>query len=170
MFDEPSAAAVALGVGEGAVVDIGGGTTGVSILKKGRVIFTTDEPTGGFQFDLVIAGGLGISLEEAERRKRNPAAQVQLFSVVRPVMEKIASITMRAIQGYGVKNIYLVGGTCGFPGFADLIRQETGISTYLPDTPLYVTPLGIAMSCANSNKNTTPGKSKTNRDRRPRPK
>jgi hypothetical protein len=37
LIDEPSAAALVLGITEGAVVDIGGGTTGISILHHGEV-------------------------------------------------------------------------------------------------------------------------------------
>ena len=40
VVDEPTAAASVLGITNGAVVDVGGGTTGISILKDGEVIFT----------------------------------------------------------------------------------------------------------------------------------
>lgn len=51
-------------------MDVGGGTTGISILKDGEVIFTADEPTGGTHMTLVLAGSLGCSFEEAERIKK----------------------------------------------------------------------------------------------------
>jgi len=38
IIDEPTAAATVLGIQDGAVVDVGGGTTGISILKEGKVI------------------------------------------------------------------------------------------------------------------------------------
>ncbi|MEF9918485.1 MAG: ethanolamine utilization protein EutJ, partial [Eubacterium sp.] len=47
VIDEPTAAATVLGIQNGAVVDVGGGTTGISILKNGKVVFTADEATGG---------------------------------------------------------------------------------------------------------------------------
>ena len=65
VVDEPTAAASVLGITNGAVVDVGGGTTGISILKDGEVIFTADEPTGGTHMTLVLAGSLGCSFEEA---------------------------------------------------------------------------------------------------------
>ena len=43
VIDEPTAAATVLGVTEGAVVDVGGGTTGISILKDGKVVFVADD-------------------------------------------------------------------------------------------------------------------------------
>jgi ethanolamine utilization protein EutJ len=95
VIDEPTAASVALGITDGAVVDVGGGTTGISIIENNKVIFTADEPTGGFNFDLVIAGGLRISTDEAEKMKRDPAQQQRLFPVVKPVMEKNVTIASK---------------------------------------------------------------------------
>ena len=43
IVDEPTAAAAVLKITDGAVVDVGGGTTGISILKDGKVIYTDDE-------------------------------------------------------------------------------------------------------------------------------
>lgn len=149
MVDEPTAAAKALGISEGAVIDVGGGTTGVSILMGGDVVATADEPTGGFQFDLVIAGGLGIPIEEAEALKRIPEKQRILLPVVRPVMEKIATIVSRLIDGYPVENLYLVGGSCSFDGFKSLIQNQLGLAAHLPQNPLLVTPLGIALAAAS---------------------
>lgn len=149
IIDEPTAASLVLDIINGVVVDVGGGTTGISIIKEGRVIYTGDEPTGGFQLDLVIAGGLGISIEEAEGKKRDPQLQKSLFPVVRAVFEKVATITKRHLAGYETEALYLVGGTCAFPGFAELMEIETGIKTYLPEKPLLVTPLGIALACRN---------------------
>ena len=151
MVDEPTAAAQALGIKEGAVIDVGGGTTGVSILIDGEVVATADEPTGGFHFDLVIAGGLGVSIEEAEEMKRNTQKQQLLFPVVSPVMEKVATIVAKLIDGYQVENLYLVGGSCSFKGFRELLQNELGLVTKMPQVPLYVTPLGVALAAASFN-------------------
>ncbi|HWQ40531.1 MAG TPA: ethanolamine utilization protein EutJ [Desulfosporosinus sp.] len=150
MVDEPTAASRALGISDGAVIDVGGGTTGVSILREGKVIATADEPTGGFQFDLVISGGLGIPIEEAEAMKRDLEKQRILLPVVRPVMEKVASIVSRYIDGYQVKDLYLVGGSCSFTGFQTLLQNQLGLATHMPQIPLFVTPLGIALAAASS--------------------
>lgn len=70
VLDEPVAAASALNIKNGAVVDVGGGTTGMSILKSGKVTFSADEPTGGSHMKLVIAGALGLPYAEAEEMKK----------------------------------------------------------------------------------------------------
>ncbi|MBR0381770.1 MAG: ethanolamine utilization protein EutJ [Eubacterium sp.] len=147
VVDEPTAAASVLGITEGAVVDVGGGTTGISILKNGEVIFTADEPTGGTHMSLVLAGSLGCSFEEAERIKKDPKQELLVFPVVKPVIEKMAAIVARFIEGYDVDVIYVVGGACSFKRFEEVFEKQIGVKTLKPKEPLLVTPLGIAMNC-----------------------
>ncbi|MFZ6019848.1 MAG: ethanolamine utilization protein EutJ [Chloroflexota bacterium] len=146
LVDEPTAANAVLEVDNGAVVDIGGGTTGIAVVQDGRVIYTADEATGGTHFTLVISGALKIPFAEAEARKINPAEHPRLFTLVRPVMEKVGSIILNHIQPFDVECIYLVGGTSAFSGIERVIESVTGIKTIVPGNPLFVTPLGIAMN------------------------
>ncbi len=146
LVDEPSAANAVLRLRDGVVVDIGGGTTGVAVVRDGVVVHTADEPTGGTHLTLVIAGALGVPVEEAERLKRDPGEQARLFPLIRPVMEKVASIVSAHTRGWPVPRVYLVGGTAAFPGFADVVSQASGLDTVVPVAPLFVTPLGIARS------------------------
>lgn len=145
MIDEPTAANNVLGLQEGVIVDIGGGTTGIAIVEDGKVVFSADEATGGTHMSLVIAGANDITLEAAEVLKKDPAEQSRLFPTVRPVMEKMGTIIERNIRGSGAKTIVLVGGTPLFPGIAEVIENSTGLPTQVPPNPLFVTPLGIAM-------------------------
>ena len=146
LIDEPSAANNVLQIKNGAIVDVGGGTTGIAVLKKGKVVYTADEPTGGTHFSLVIAGSTGSTFEEAEEMKKDPKEQTRLFPVIRPVMEKVGTIVRRHVTGHKVDRIYLVGGTCAYPGIDRVIQEVTGIETLLPGNPLFITPLGIAMN------------------------
>ena len=146
LIDEPTAANNVLQIRDGAIVDVGGGTTGIAIFKKGKVVYTADEPTGGTHFSLVIAGSTGSTFEEAEAMKKDPQQQTRLFPVIRPVMEKVGTIVRRHIAGHKVDKIYLVGGTCAYPGMDQVIREVTGVETILPGNPLFITPLGIAMN------------------------
>ncbi|MBK9926702.1 MAG: ethanolamine utilization protein EutJ [Anaerolineales bacterium] len=144
--DEPTAANNVLRIRDGAIVDVGGGTTGIAIFKDGEVVYTADEATGGTHFSLVIAGSTGSTFEEAEALKKDPKEQTRLFPVIRPVMEKVGSIVNRHVAGHQIDKLYLVGGTCAYPGMDKVIEEVTGIATVLPGNPLFVTPLGIAMN------------------------
>ena len=148
MVDEPSAANALLQLEDGAIVDVGGGTTGIAILQDGKVIYTADEATGGTHFSLVVAGAQDISFEAAEEMKVNPAEQERLFPIVRPVMEKVGNIVARhvRISQAEVNSLTLVGGTCSFPGMAKVVAEYTGIPTLVPERPVFVTPVGIAMN------------------------
>jgi ethanolamine utilization protein EutJ len=147
VLDESTAANNVLKIQDGAVVDVGGGTTGISILKNGEVIYVADEPTGGTHFSLVVSGAYKIAFAEAEVYKRNPENHKEVLPVLKPVVEKIASIINQHIKGYDVQEICLVGGTCCLTGIEKIIEKQTGIYTHKPQNPMFVTPLGIALSC-----------------------
>ena len=148
--DEPTAANAVLNIRNGAVVDIGGGTTGISVLKDGTVVYVADEPTGGTHFSLVISGAYQLSFEEADAYKRDRKNHRELLPVLKPVIEKVSAIISRHIEGRDVDGIYLVGGTCCLTGIEEIIEKKTGIPTYKPANPMFVTPLGIAKNCASA--------------------
>lgn len=145
LVDEPTAANNVLKVQDGAIVDCGGGTTGIAVIENGKVVYTADEATGGTHFSLVIAGAKNISFEQAEELKKDPREQPRLLPVIRPVMEKVGSIICRHVAGRNVQKLYLVGGSCAYPGMDKVVQEYTGIETIIPGSPLFVTPLGIAM-------------------------
>lgn len=149
LLDEPTAANQILKIKNGAVVDIGGGTTGISILKNGEVVNVDDEATGGTHFSLVLAGAYKLLFSEAELYKRDPKNHKEILPILTPVIEKVAAIISRQIKDYEVHGLYLVGGTCCLSGIEKIIQKKTGIPTYKPENPMFVTPLGIAMSCTD---------------------
>lgn len=161
LLDEPTAANQLLGLENGAIVDIGGGTTGISVLQDGAVVMTDDEPTGGTHVSLVVAGSYHKSFEEAELYKRDAAHHKELFPVVRPVMEKMAVIIKDMLDDYeeeylqSVEALVLVGGTACFTGMEEELERLIGIPPYKPKNPLFVTPLGIALSCKEPNEEDT---------------
>ena len=124
LLDESTAANLVLQMKNGAVVDI-----------------------GGTHFSLVIAGAYGKSFADAELYKRDDAHHKELMPVVRPVIDKVATIINRHIEGHDVDAIALVGGTCCFTGIEAVIEKRTGVPTHKPKNPMFVTPLGIALSC-----------------------
>ena len=145
LLDEPTAANLVLRLPEGAIVDVGGGTTGIAIVEDGRIVYTADEPTGGTHFSLVVAGSQNLSFEEAEAVKTRPEEQARLFPSLRPVMEKVADIILRHVKGRSVPSIVLVGGTSAFPNMAEVVQDYTRIPTWVPPNPVFITPLGIAL-------------------------
>ncbi len=147
VVDEPTAANSVLGIMNGVVVDIGGGTTGLAVIKNGKVVYVADEPTGGTQCSLVIAGAYKISFEEAEMLKQEPDRQREISNILKPVSQKIASIIKKQTEKHLVHEIYLVGGTSCILDIEKVIEKELGVKTYKPRNPLFVTPVGIAMNC-----------------------
>jgi len=145
LIDEPTAANALVGLRDGVIVDVGGGTTGIAVVENGQVVYTADEATGGTHFSLVIAGAHDISFEDAERLKIDPQQQPVLFPVVKPVLEKVASIVARHVEGFQVPEIALVGGTSAFYRAAEVVEEFMGIPTWVPDHPALVTPIGMAI-------------------------
>jgi ethanolamine utilization protein EutJ len=125
VLDEPTAANQVLKIKNGAIVDVGGGTTGIAVIKNGKVIYTNDEATGGVHLSLVLAGNYKISYEEAEEIKTDRKRNREVLTIVQPVIEKIAS--------------------------ADIVAENIGLETFRPRIPQFITPLGIALSCLGAN-------------------
>ena len=111
LLDEPTAANKLLKLENGAVVDIGGGTTGISIIKNGEVIAVDDEPTGGTHFTLVLSGAYKIPFDEADLFKRNVDNHKEIFPVVKPVVDKIATIVSEKTSSNNIEELVLVGGS-----------------------------------------------------------
>ena len=147
IVDEPTAASAVLKITEGAVVDVGGGTTGISILKDGKVIYTDDEATGGSHMTMTVAGHYRIPYEEAEVLKTQPEKEAEIFPVIKATVEKMALITEKFLKGYQVPAVYVVGGSSMFTEFTSVFEKRLHLPVYRPVHPLLVTPLGIAYCC-----------------------
>lgn len=144
VIDEPSAVAQMMQLKRAAVVDIGGGTTGIAIIENGKVIYSGDEATGGHHVSLTLAGNLQTTIEEAEVKKKQQGKEI--WPIVRPVFEKMASIVEQHLQGHQVDEIYLSGGSCTLPGVAELFTQAfPNQKVILPKLPIFITPLAIAV-------------------------
>lgn len=128
-------------------MDIGGGTTGISIFKDGEVVYVADEPTGWYALFFGAGWCIAHPLRGSRAEKRDPAHHKEILPVLKPVVEKVAAIVKQHIQGYNVDEIYLVGGTCCLTGIEGIIQKQTGIPTFKPKNPMFATPLGIALNC-----------------------
>lgn len=153
VLDEPTAANYVLKIKNGAIVDVGGGTTGIAVIKNGKVIYTNDEATGGVHLSLVLAGNHKISYEQAEEIKTDKKRNREVLAIVQPVVEKIASIAASYLKEFDhLEKVCLVGGTCELEGFADIVAENIGIQTFQPRIPQFITPFGIALSCRDATK------------------
>lgn len=144
LVDEVTAANAVLGVRDGAVVDVGGGSTGVGVFVDGALRSLTDRPGGGHHLDLILAGALRIPVDEAERRKREGGAD--MLAVLRPGIERIAASIRVQCGGVPPGIVHLAGGALSVPGAAMVVREYLGweVETY-PHAEL-ITPFGIAGS------------------------
>lgn len=150
ILDEPTAANEVLQIKDGAIVDIGGGTTGISVFENGNPVYISDEATGGTHLSLVLAGAYKIDYEEAERFKRDSRNHKDILPILSPVVDKIATIILKEIKNYDVKQIYLVGGTACLENIEKELETKIGIPVLKPNNPMFVTPLGIAIHCVNT--------------------
>ncbi len=144
LLDEVSAAQSLLAVQEGALVDVGGGSTGVGIVEDGRITSLDDHPGGGHHLDLILAGALKLSIEEAEAQKR--AGARDFLPILRPGIERIADTVRRLIGNRQVEAVHLVGGAVRVGGAPEIIARFTGIPTIAYPHCELITPFGIAAS------------------------
>jgi ethanolamine utilization protein EutJ len=147
LYEEPTAASDALAMSNGAIVDIGGGTTGISILENSEVVYSADEPTGGTHMTLVLAGAQNIDFDRAEQMKRDIERHPHLVPMLRPTLEKMATIVKNHLElsgYYGKVPILTVGGGAALPGAEEILSDTVGFPVYICPHPLMVTPAGIA--------------------------
>ncbi|MCD9522973.1 ethanolamine utilization protein EutJ [Photobacterium carnosum] len=145
VIDEPCSVAALLHIQNGAVVDVGGGTTGTAIIENGELILSLDEPSGGRHVSLTIAGGLRVDMAEAELCKRRSHDDPIIAAMAKPVIEKMSDIVASHIDGHQPEVIYLTGGGTLIKGFADVFRQAfPAIEIVELSRALYLTPLAIA--------------------------
>jgi len=148
VLDEPTAANQVLKLANAAIVDVGGGTTGIAVIQNGNIVFTDDEATGGVHLSLVLAGNYKISYEQAEEVKIDRQKSREILPVVRPIIDKIASIVADSLRKFdNLTEVCLVGGTCELDGFEDIVQKTLSLKVFRPDYPQIITPLGIALSC-----------------------
>ncbi|WP_064603303.1 ethanolamine utilization protein EutJ [Photobacterium sp. J15] len=145
VIDEPSSVAALLHIENGAVVDVGGGTTGTAIIESGELVTSLDEPSGGRHVSLAIAGGMAIELEQAEIQKRRSHEDPLVAAMAKPVIEKMSDIVAEHISDHQPGSIYLTGGGTLIAGFAGIFRKTfPELDVVELSRALYLTPLAIA--------------------------
>jgi len=144
-----------------AVVDIGTVKTLISIIEKDRVCFTREIPLGGDTITNAMTGvtisdrgRMELSKEDAENMKieQGIPSDIKILSLIRPVLEKLASQIKGSLEYYGqhfhevkIKKIVLSGNGARLKGLKEYIVKETGIEvlTILPEE---AGAIGLALS------------------------
>lgn len=142
LMDEVTAAQAALHVTDGVLVDVGGGSTGVGILRGGELVAVADRAGGGHHLDLILAGALGIDIPDAERLKREDSAAY--VGVLKPGLQRIAASIREMSLGAADLDVHLAGGAVMIAGAADIIGAELGRAVHSYPHSLFITPVGIA--------------------------
>jgi ethanolamine utilization protein EutJ len=146
LTDEVTAAQQVLALRDGVLVDVGGGSTGAGVFRGGVLVALDDLPGGGHHLDLSLAGALGMTVEQAERHKReHPAEALPLLT---PGIERIAESVRLLTPGADDLPVHLAGGGLMLPGAGRIVARylDRQVRQY-PDA-LLVTPLGIALSAS----------------------
>ena len=68
-----------------------------------------------------------------------------IFGIIRPVVEKMASIAKQYVCVNQGAPVFLVGGATNFEDFVPTFSKVMEHPVLRPDYPQFVTPLGIAM-------------------------
>lgn len=144
LVDEVTAANAVLRVRDGAVIDVGGGSTGVGVFRKGALASLSDRAGGGHHLDLILAGALRLTIEEAEVRKRERGAEA--MPILRPGIERIAASIARQCGGERPGVVHLAGGALQLPGAGEVIERYLGWPVRAYGHAELITPFGIAVS------------------------
>ena len=144
LVDEVSAAQALLRITDGAIVDVGGGSTGVGVYRGGELTDLGDRPGGGHHLNLILAGALGIEVEQAEELKRLHGTEQ--LARLRPGIERIAHNIDALMPTRPAGPVRLVGGALMIPGTGAIIARYLDHPVVEYSSALLVTPFGIALT------------------------
>lgn len=120
-----------------AIFQIGAKRTYIFIMLNDEVIYEREQQFGGAQLTQDIVRNYGMSMEEAEQKKKTgDLPDTYEMELLEPFLESAALEVTRAIQFFftstpftRVDQIYLTGGCAVIPGLVDIIAERTKIST-----------------------------------------
>jgi len=126
--------------GEGmilAVFDIGQSTTNLTVVLNGQTFFEREQTGGGSQLTQGIVRLYGLTLEEAELKKKSGDLPDNYASeLLTPFVEQGASEVTRSLQFFftstpftRVDRIFLAGGCAVTAGLAEAVAERTQVPT-----------------------------------------
>jgi type IV pilus assembly protein PilM len=136
-----------------AIINIGASSTSINITKGGFVPFTRYVPIGGDSMTKAIAGGMNISLDEAEKMKREKAAIItqgstepvaptvtRLFNIITPPLTELVSEIHKSLdyfrtrfRGEVIESVILGGGSARLANIDTFLSQELGLPVVTAD-------------------------------------
>jgi type IV pilus assembly protein PilM len=120
-----------------AVFDIGQQTTNLTVVLNGQTLFERDQSFGGSQLTQDIVRLYGLTLEEAELKKKSGDLPDNYPSeLLAPFIEQGATEVARSLQFFytstpytRVDRIFLAGGCAVTAGFAEAVAERTQVPT-----------------------------------------
>jgi type IV pilus assembly protein PilM len=136
-----------------AIINIGASSTSINITKGGFVPFTRYVPIGGDALTKAIAGGMNISMDEAEKMKREKAAIItqgstdpvaptvtRLFNIITPPLTELVSEIHKSLdyfrtrfRGEVIESVILGGGSARLANIEAFLSQELGLPVTTAD-------------------------------------
>jgi type IV pilus assembly protein PilM len=120
-------------------LDIGASTTALTVIQNDEILFQREQPFGGHQLTLDIAKQYGLSVEDAEIKKRLadlPADYAQ--RLLKPFLQDAAQAAARSLQFFytstpysRVDQLLLAGGSSALPGILDAVTHSTQVPVVL---------------------------------------
>jgi type IV pilus assembly protein PilM len=126
--------------GEGQIIamfSIGAYTTSIAVVLNGNAIYEREQAFGGSQLTQEISRAYGLTLEEAEAKKRmGDLPENYEQDLLQPFTDSIALEVTRALQFFftstpysRVDQILLAGGCAVLPGLVDVVGSRTQAAT-----------------------------------------
>ena len=116
------------------ILDIGHTMTTLSVMQKGKIIYTREQVFGGRQLTQDVQSRYGLSFEEAGRAKKERTLPDDYDTeVLEPFLDAVVQQAARSLQFFfsssqfnEIDHILLAGGIANIPGPAKLLQQKLG--------------------------------------------
>jgi type IV pilus assembly protein PilM len=137
-----------------AIINVGASSTSINITKGGFVPFTRNVPIGGSAITRAIATGLNVSMDEAERMKREKAAILsqqdtepvaptvtRIFNVITPPLTELVTEIHKSLdyfrtrfRGEVIESVILGGGTARLTNLDAFLSHELALPVTVADS------------------------------------
>lgn len=121
-----------MGVNTVGILDIGHTMTTLSVMQKGKIIYTREQVFGGKQLTQEVQKRYGMSYEEAGRAKKDGSLPEDFTQeVFEPYLEALVQQAARSLQFFfsssqynEIDHILLAGGNANILGLSRLLQQK----------------------------------------------